>query len=153
MSGECTSTRTSPYVNNSFLNSWLLSHFVKMKYFRGNMGTYKIGGAPRHNALGFFCWQRSFKNTHRIKREWFTIRINGNYPLESSAPIEALECGGDSKEDSTFVCFHRASFLLAPIEALECGGDGKDDSTFVCFHRASFFPFSFFTILALTRLS
>jgi hypothetical protein len=40
------STRTSPYVNNSLFISSLLSHFVEKKYFHGNMGTYKIGGAP-----------------------------------------------------------------------------------------------------------
>jgi len=27
------STRTSPYINNFFLISWLLSHFVENKYF------------------------------------------------------------------------------------------------------------------------
>jgi hypothetical protein len=38
--------RTSPYVNNSVIISLLLSHFIEKKYFRGNTGTYKIGGAP-----------------------------------------------------------------------------------------------------------
>jgi hypothetical protein len=45
MSGECMSTGTSTYVNNSLFISSLLSRFVKKKYFHGNMGTYKIGGA------------------------------------------------------------------------------------------------------------
>jgi hypothetical protein len=45
----------STYVNSSL--SSLLSHFVKKKYFHGNMGTYKIGGAsstqgPRVLLLG-----------------------------------------------------------------------------------------------------
>jgi hypothetical protein len=36
-----------------FISS-LLSHFVEKKYFHGNMGTYKIGGAPpAYKALGF----------------------------------------------------------------------------------------------------
>jgi hypothetical protein len=30
------------------------------------MGTYKIGGAPPHNTLGFLCWGRSLK-IHRNK--------------------------------------------------------------------------------------
>jgi hypothetical protein len=43
---------TSLYINNSLFTyyvifiSSLLSHFVEKKYFHGNMGTYKIGGAP-----------------------------------------------------------------------------------------------------------
>jgi len=37
---------SSSYVNNSLLISLLLPHFVEMKYFHGNMTTYKIGGAP-----------------------------------------------------------------------------------------------------------
>jgi len=45
-SREHMSTRTSPYVNNSVFISLLLSHFVEKKYFHGNTGTYKIGGAP-----------------------------------------------------------------------------------------------------------
>jgi hypothetical protein len=32
--------------NNSLLMFSLLSHFIEKKYFHGNMGTYKIGGAP-----------------------------------------------------------------------------------------------------------
>jgi hypothetical protein len=72
-SGECTSTRTSPYLNNSLFISSCLSHFIKEKYFHGNMGTYTIGGAPWHNALGFFCWGRSLKIHREIKREFFTL--------------------------------------------------------------------------------
>jgi hypothetical protein len=45
-SREHMSTRTSPYVNNSVLISLLHSHFIEKKYFCGNTGTYKIGGAP-----------------------------------------------------------------------------------------------------------
>jgi hypothetical protein len=40
------STRTSPYVNNSVFISLLLSHLIEKKYFHGNTGTYKTGGAP-----------------------------------------------------------------------------------------------------------
>jgi hypothetical protein len=36
----------SPYGNNSLFISSLLSCFIERKYFNGNMGTYKIGGAP-----------------------------------------------------------------------------------------------------------
>jgi hypothetical protein len=44
--------------------------FIEKKYFHGNMGTYKIGELPPHNALGFFYWRRrSVKITHRNKRE------------------------------------------------------------------------------------
>jgi hypothetical protein len=53
-------TNISPYINNPLFTyyilfiSSLLSHFVEKKYFHGNMGTYKIGGAPPgHKALGF----------------------------------------------------------------------------------------------------
>jgi hypothetical protein len=70
--GEHTSIGTSPYVNNSFLISLLLSHFVERKYFQRNMGTYKIGELPWHNALGFFCLGRSLKIHRKIKRELFT---------------------------------------------------------------------------------
>jgi hypothetical protein len=63
---------TSPYLNNSFFISLLLSHLVERKYFCGNMGTYKIGELPWHNALGFFCWGRSLKIHRKIKRELFT---------------------------------------------------------------------------------
>jgi hypothetical protein len=41
---KCTSTGTSPCVNNSLFISSLLSHFVEKKYFHGNIETYKIGG-------------------------------------------------------------------------------------------------------------
>jgi hypothetical protein len=37
---------TSLYVNNSLFISSLPSPFVEKKYFHGNVGTYKIGGAP-----------------------------------------------------------------------------------------------------------
>jgi hypothetical protein len=37
---------TSPYVNNSFLISSVLSQFIEKKYFYGNMGTYKFGELP-----------------------------------------------------------------------------------------------------------
>jgi hypothetical protein len=54
------STGTSLYINNSLFTyyvlfiSSLLSHFVEKKYFHGNMGTDKIGGAPpAYKALGF----------------------------------------------------------------------------------------------------
>jgi hypothetical protein len=70
---KCTSTGTSPCVNNSLFISSLLSHFVEKKYFHGNMQTYKIwGGLPQHNTLGFFCWGRSLKIHTEIKRELFT---------------------------------------------------------------------------------
>jgi hypothetical protein len=36
---------TSPYINNSLFISSLLSHFVKNKYFHGNVGTYRIGSS------------------------------------------------------------------------------------------------------------
>jgi hypothetical protein len=36
----------TPYVNNSFFVSSLLSYFIEKKYFHGIMGTYKIGGVP-----------------------------------------------------------------------------------------------------------
>jgi len=41
-----------------------------------SMGTWehiKFGGnSPRHNTLGFFCWERSLKKIHiEIKRELF----------------------------------------------------------------------------------
>jgi hypothetical protein len=35
------------------------------------MGTWKhikFAGLPLHNTLGFFCWGRSLKNTHRNKK-------------------------------------------------------------------------------------
>jgi hypothetical protein len=38
--------RTSPYGNNPHTISWVLSCFIEKKYFHGNVGTYKIGGAP-----------------------------------------------------------------------------------------------------------
>jgi hypothetical protein len=38
--------RNSLYINNSLFISSLLSHFIETKYFHGNMGTYKIEGAP-----------------------------------------------------------------------------------------------------------
>ncbi len=41
-SGECTSTRTSPYITILFV----FPHFVEKKYTHGNVGTYKIGGTP-----------------------------------------------------------------------------------------------------------
>jgi hypothetical protein len=42
------STGTPPLsINNTLFISSLLSRFIrKKKYFPGNMGTYKIGGAP-----------------------------------------------------------------------------------------------------------
>jgi hypothetical protein len=50
----------------------LLSRFVAMKYFHGNMGTFKTGEVPRHNALGFFSWGRPLKiHIKKIKRELF----------------------------------------------------------------------------------
>ncbi len=77
-SGECTSTGTSPYLNNSPFISSHLSHFIKQKYFHGNMGTNTIGGAPRHNALGFFCRGRSLKIHREIKREFLTLSGSPN---------------------------------------------------------------------------
>jgi hypothetical protein len=64
------STGTSAYVNNSLKKiSLLLSHFVKKKYFHGNVGTDKIGGrSSQHDTLGFSCWERSLKNAHRNKK-------------------------------------------------------------------------------------
>jgi hypothetical protein len=50
----------------------LLSGLVEKKYLDGNVGTYKIGELPCHNALGFFCWGRSLKMHREIKRELFT---------------------------------------------------------------------------------
>jgi hypothetical protein len=37
------------------------------------MGTYTIGGAPQHKALGFFCWGRSLKIHREIRREFFRL--------------------------------------------------------------------------------
>jgi hypothetical protein len=37
---------TSPSVSNSLFISSFLSHFIEKSYFHGNVGTYKIGGAP-----------------------------------------------------------------------------------------------------------
>jgi hypothetical protein len=52
-----------------FLTSFL---FDKKNKIHGNMGTYKIGGAPQHNALGFFCGGRTIKiHIEIIKRELF----------------------------------------------------------------------------------
>jgi hypothetical protein len=64
------STGTSPYINNSLFISSLLSSLInKIK----SMGTYKIGGAPQHNALGFFCGGRTIKiHIEIIERELFT---------------------------------------------------------------------------------
>jgi hypothetical protein len=61
---------TSPYINNPLFISLLFFRFLKTKYFHRNLGTYKIGGAPPHNTLGF-CWGRSLK-IHREIRELFT---------------------------------------------------------------------------------
>jgi hypothetical protein len=47
--------RTSFFVNNFLLISLILSCFAEHKYFNGNMGTYKVKGAPPHNALEFFA--------------------------------------------------------------------------------------------------
>jgi hypothetical protein len=46
----------------------LLSCFLEKKYFHGNVGTYKIGELHQHISLGFFCWGRSLKNTHRNRK-------------------------------------------------------------------------------------
>jgi hypothetical protein len=53
------------------LISWLLSRFVEKKYFHGNVGTYKIGEHPWHNALGFFCLGTSLKIHIEMKRELY----------------------------------------------------------------------------------
>jgi hypothetical protein len=47
-------------------------HFIEEGNFHRNVGTYKIGGAPPHNALGLFFWTRSLKIHKEIKRELFT---------------------------------------------------------------------------------
>jgi len=41
---------------------------VEKKYFHGNMGTNKIGGAPQNNTLRFFSWGEIPQNTHRNKK-------------------------------------------------------------------------------------
>jgi hypothetical protein len=69
-SGECTSTETSPYVNNSLFISLLLSHFAKKKNY---IGTWECGNiknwkrSPRCNALGLLLGQIC-ENTHRNKK-------------------------------------------------------------------------------------
>jgi hypothetical protein len=39
-----------------FLASFLFGKKIKI---HENLGTYEIGGAPQHNALGFFCGGRT----------------------------------------------------------------------------------------------
>ncbi len=70
-SRECTNMGTSPYINNSLFISSFLSRFVGKKYFHGNVGTYKIGGDPHNNGLGFYWW-RSLKILIEIEKELFT---------------------------------------------------------------------------------
>jgi len=41
ISGECTSTETSPYVNNSLFISLLLSHFAEKIKLHRNMGMWE----------------------------------------------------------------------------------------------------------------
>jgi hypothetical protein len=44
------------------------------------MGTYKIGGVPQHNTLGFLCWGRSLKIHIEMKRELFYNDVHCNKP-------------------------------------------------------------------------
>jgi len=78
-SGECTSTETSPYyVNNSLFISLLVSHFTKKINYIGTWecGNIKNWGRSQwRNALGLLLGQIP-QNTHRNKRELFTIGQN-----------------------------------------------------------------------------
>ncbi len=50
-----------------------LSHFVKEKYFQGNMGTYTIGELPSIMPQCSSAGVDPSKYTEKIKREFFTL--------------------------------------------------------------------------------
>jgi hypothetical protein len=87
---------TSPYLNNSFFISLLLSHLVERKYFCGNMGTYKIGELPWHNALGFFCWGEIPQNTKKNKKGVVYRFLNvKKLKCNLTSHLEVLLCSQD----------------------------------------------------------
>jgi len=108
-SGERTSTRTSPYINNSIFTSSLLYYFIEKKYFHGNVGTYKIGELPGHNALRFFCWGRSLKIHIEIKRELFTYIIYTLIELSVKLP-------SDSPPIPSFSGIHKSKEILLHLD-------------------------------------
>jgi hypothetical protein len=63
-SGECTSTGTSPYVNNClffFLFPLFFAVLLKRNISMKTWEHIKLGELPKHSAVWFFCWGRSLK--------------------------------------------------------------------------------------------
>jgi len=72
-SGECTSTGTSPYLNNSLFISSHLSHFIKQKIFQWEHGNkYNWGSSPAYRTRVLLLGEIP-QNTQRNKKGVFYI--------------------------------------------------------------------------------